>query len=152
MGVGLQGGAKMSDYLVWFQINYFVVALNNTSKSLPIANLLQNISPPRFSRNVPNVFSTGQMQCFYHLHRLRAIRRFASMPVFKSMVHAFVCSRIDYCNSLLIGLPKSRLAPLQSVLNAAARLIARIPRFSHISTFMTEQLHQLASSFCTDSL
>src|SRR6218665_648191 len=33
------------------------------------------------------------------------------------------------------------LAPLQSVLNAAARLIARIPRFSHISTFMTEQLH-----------
>src|SRR6218665_1644255 len=58
------------------------------------------------------------------------------------LVHAFVCSRIDYCNSLLIGLPKSRLAPL-SVLNAAARLIARIPRFSHISTFMTEQLHWL---------
>src|SRR6218665_2368789 len=48
--------------------------------------------------------------------------------------------------SLLIGLPKSRLAPLQSVLNAAARLIARIPRFSHISTFMTEQLHWLPLS------
>src|SRR6218665_2506743 len=31
------------------------------------------------------------------------------------------------------------LAPLQSVLNTAARWIARIPRFSH--TFMTEQLH-----------
>src|SRR6218665_1892621 len=44
------------------------------------------------------------------------------------------------------GLPKSRLAPLQSVLNAAARLIARIPRFSHISTFMTEQLHWLSLS------
>src|SRR6218665_3197774 len=51
-----------------------------------------------------------------------------------------------YCNSLLIGLPKSRLAPLQSVLNAAARLIARIPRFSHISTFMTEQLQWLPIS------
>src|SRR6218665_4123780 len=48
--------------------------------------------------------------------------------------------------SLLIGLPKSCLAPLQSVLNAAARLIARIPRFSHISTFMTEQLHWLPLS------
>src|SRR6218665_1376705 len=60
--------------------------------------------------------------------------------------NAFVCSRIDYCNSLLIGLPKSRLAPLQSVFNAAARLIARIPRFSHISTFMTEQLHWLPLS------
>src|SRR6218665_2318694 len=83
---------------------------------------------------------------FYHLCRLFAVRRSVSMPVFKSMVHAFVCSRIDYCNSLLIGLPKSRLAPLQSVLNAAARLIARIPRFSHISTFMTEQLHWLPLS------
>ena len=64
------------------------------------------------------------------------------------LVHAFVCSRIDYCNSLLISLPKSRLAPLQSVLNAAVRLIARIPRFSHtcISTFMTEQLHWLPLS------
>src|SRR6218665_2763261 len=48
--------------------------------------------------------------------------------------------------SLRIGLPKSRLAPLQSVLNAAARLIARIPRFSHISTFMTEQLYWLPLS------
>src|SRR6218665_2007931 len=69
-----------------------------------------------------------------------------SMPVFKSMVHAFVCSIIDYCNSLLIGLLKSRLAPLQSVLNAAARLISRIPPFSHISTFTTEQLHWLPLS------
>src|SRR6218665_1554038 len=33
IGVGLQGGAKMSDYLVLFQINYFGVALNNTCKS-----------------------------------------------------------------------------------------------------------------------
>ena len=64
------------------------------------------------------------------------------------MVHAFVCSRIDYSNSLLIGLPKSRLAPLQSVFNAAAvySLIARILRFSHISTFMTENLHWLPLS------
>src|SRR6218665_1330221 len=64
-GVGLQGGAKMSDYLVKFQINYLVVALNNTSKSLPIANLFKKtISPPRFWKNFINVSSTGQMQCF----------------------------------------------------------------------------------------
>jgi hypothetical protein len=40
----------------------------------------------------------------------------------------------------------SRLAPLQSVLDAAARLIARLHRFSHISTFMIEQLHWLNCS------
>ena len=49
----------------------------------------------------------------------------------------------NYCNTILIGLPKSRLAPLQSVLKAAACLIARIPRFSHISTVMTNKLHWL---------
>src|SRR6218665_3509245 len=89
-----------------------------------------------FSAHISNLSRSS----FYHLRRLRV------MPVFKSMVHAVVCSRIDYCNSLLIGLPRSRLAPLQSVLNAAARLIARIPQFSHISTFMTYQLHWLPLS------
>src|SRR6218665_425373 len=48
-----------------------------------------------------------------------------------------------YCNSLLVGLPK--LSTIQSVLNAAARLIARLPtcRFTHMSTYMTEVLHWL---------
>ena len=55
----------------------------------------------------------------------------------------FVCSRIDYCNSLLIGLPKVRLSPIQSVLNAAARLVGRLPRASHISAFMFDHLHWL---------
>src|SRR6218665_3725454 len=99
-----------------------------------------------FSAHISNLSRSS----FYHLRRLRAVRRSVSMPSFKSMVNAFVCSRIDYCNSLLIGLPKSRLAPLQSVLNAAARLIARIPRFSHI--YFHDRTAPLASSFYTDSL
>lgn len=49
----------------------------------------------------------------------------------------------NYCNSLFAGLPKSRLSSLQSVLNAAARLIGRFPRFSHITSFMTDVLHWL---------
>src|SRR6218665_830841 len=59
---------------------------------------------------------------------------------------SFVCSRVDYCNSHLIDLPKSHLAPLQSMLNAAAHLITGSPRFSPISTFVTEQLHWLRLS------
>ena len=50
---------------------------------------------------------------------------------------------MDYCNSLLIGLPMVRLTALQSVLNAAARLITRLPKFSHISSYMSEHLHWL---------
>jgi len=76
--------------------------------------------------------------CYFHLRRLRAIRRTITPTVFATSVHAFICSGINYCNSLLMGLPKSRLSAIQSVLNAAARLIARLPRFTHISTYMTE--------------
>src|SRR6218665_3243358 len=61
----------------------------------------------------------------------------------QSIAHAFVCSRVDYCNSLLIGLPKVRLSLIQSVLNAAARLVDRLPRTSHFSAFMFDHLHWL---------
>src|SRR6218665_2847681 len=71
-----------------------------------------------FSEHVANLTRSS----YFHLRRLRAIRRSVSSHVFTSIVHAFVCSRIDYCNSLLVGLPKVRLSPIQSVLNAAARL------------------------------
>jgi len=80
---------------------------------------------------------------YFHLRRLRAIRRSVSSSVFTSIIHAFICSRIDYRNSLLVGLPKVRLSPLQPVLNAAASLIARFPPWSHISSFMFDHLHWL---------
>ena len=81
--------------------------------------------------------------CYYHLRRLRAIRRSVSSSVFTTIVHAFICCRIDYCNSLFAGLPKASISSLQSVMNSAARLIARLPRYSHISTYMTDVLHWL---------
>src|SRR6218665_3421412 len=55
---------------------------------------------------------------YFHLIRLRAIRKSVSIPVFTSIVHAFVCSRINCYNSLLTGLPKVRLSPIQIVLDS----------------------------------
>ena len=63
-----------------------------------------------------------------------------------AIVHAFVCSRIDYCNYLLIGHPKVLLFPIKSVINAAAKLIDRLPKCSHISSFVINQLHSIFSS------
>src|SRR6218665_2605124 len=83
---------------------------------------------------------------YYQLRRLRAIRISVSTTTTTAIAHGFVCSRIDDCNSLLIGLPMARLSPTQSVLNAAARLIVRLPKFSHISSFMFNQLPWLPLS------
>ena len=46
----------------------------------------------------------------------------------------------------LVFLRLSYRPPFQTVLNAAARLIARLPRFSHISSYIKEHLHWLPSS------
>src|SRR6218665_2718698 len=48
-----------------------------------------------------------------------------------------------YSNSLLMGLSKFRLSTIQPVLNAAARLITRLPRCTIISTYMTKMLQWL---------
>ena len=80
--------------------------------------------------------------CFYQLRRLRTIQHSLSPKALASLVHAFVCGRLDYC-STLFGSAEYLLRRLQSVLNAAARLILRIKKYDHISTAIREQLHWL---------
>ena len=61
--------------------------------------------------------------CFYHIRRLKQVRRLVGQNVTTTLVSAFVLNRLDYCNAILAGLSKSTSAPLQCVQNAAARLI-----------------------------
>ena len=65
--------------------------------------------------------------CF-QLRRLIAIRRSVSTSTMTSIVHAFVFSTINYCNSFLISLPKIGLYSIQPVLNVAFRLISRLTK------------------------
>ena len=61
-----------------------------------------------------------------------AVEADTSVPGFdsaKTPVNSFVTSRVDYCNSLLASAPVYRTDQLQRVLNAAARLLLRVPRF-----------------------
>jgi len=48
-------------------------------------------------------------------------------------IHALVLPHLDYCNSVLYGLPTSMIRRLQSVQNATGRLIFGIRRSEHIS-------------------
>ena len=59
------------------------------------------------------------------------LRKTSTSSVFQSLIVALVLSRLDYCNSVLLGLPANLIHRLQSVQNAAARLICRIRRSEH---------------------
>ena len=84
--------------------------------------------------------------CFFQLRRLKQVRRILGPKITANLVSAFVTSRLDYCNALLAGLPKSTIAPLQRVQNAAARLITEIGYRDHVTPSL-QSLHWLPVSY-----
>src|SRR5688572_21429693 len=64
------------------------------------------------------------MPCLlFQLRQLRVISRSLSPNAALSVVHAFVCCRTDYCSAIYAGLPLGRIAQVERVLRAAARLV-----------------------------
>jgi len=88
-------------------------------------------------------------RCFAVLRQLRSIRRSVSDSAFHSLVVSLVMPRLSYCNAILAGLPASQLSRLQSVLNAAARLIHQFSQYEHV-TLILQDLHWLRCPECID--
>ena len=86
---------------------------------------------------------------FYYLHNIRQIRKHLSRDSSETLIHAFVSSWLDYCNSLLYGLPEVQIDKIKRVQNTAARLIFEQPRFCHITPVLS-QLHWLPIKYCTE--
>ena len=81
-------------------------------------------------------------KAFRSLYNIRQIRKFLSEETTKILVHAFVTSHLDYCNSLLYGLPQYQYDHLQRILNAAAHVVCLVPKFDHITPVLC-RLHWL---------
>ncbi|XP_053098009.1 uncharacterized protein LOC128321673 [Pangasianodon hypophthalmus] len=91
-----------------------------------------------FSSHIANLTRS----CRFLLYNIRRIRPFLSSQATQVLVQSLVISRLDYCNSLLAGLPLSAIRPLQLIQNAAARLVFNLPKFSH-TTPLLRSLHWL---------
>ena len=86
---------------------------------------------------------------FYYLYNIRRIRKYLSRRSTETLIHAFVSSRVDYCNSMLYGLPAYQLNKLQRVQDAAARLIFQESKYYHAKTLLYN-LHWLPVKFRID--
>ncbi|KAL7838182.1 hypothetical protein AOLI_G00265860, partial [Acnodon oligacanthus] len=80
--------------------------------------------------------------CRYLLYNIRRIRPFLTREAAQVPVQSLVISRLDYCSSLLAGLPIQTIKPLQLIQNAAARLVFNLAKFSHV-THLLRSLHWL---------
>ena len=106
------------------------------------------VSPVASARNLGTWFDTHLVMgtqitktfgsAFYYLYNIHHIRKYLSRESAEKLVHTFISSRLDYCNSLLYGIPEYQSMKLQRVMNASARLIYRAHNFCHITPLLAE--------------
>ena len=98
------------------------------------------------SRRISAVKHLGTISssCFYWLRQIRRIRRSLDAEFTKTLVHDFITSRIDGCNTVLAGSPRTITDRLQRLLNAAARVISNTGKFDRgLTHLLHSELHWL---------
>ena len=104
------------------------------------------------------------------LHKISHIRHHLDTETTKMMVQALVLNRLDYCNSLLLGISDQKLRKLQRIQNIACRVIYRLKKYDCLTphfinlhwlkmqeriiyktaTFVYKCIHDLALSYLSD--
>lgn len=86
--------------------------------------------------------SSVRKTCFYHLRRLQCLRYLLTPDHLALLVHAFITSRLDFCNSLFSGITSKNYDRLQSVQSATAKFLTGAKKFDSVSVQL-ERLHWL---------
>ena len=110
------------------------------------------INPSDTARNIGAIFDNSMTMSdhissmckssWFQLNRIGKIRKYLTSDSAKTLVHAFVASRLDSFNSLLYGVPKYEIKKLQRIQNSAARLISGCRKYDHITPILIK-LHWL---------
>lgn len=77
---------------------------------------------------------------YFHLYNIGRIRRLLTQEACEQLIHAFITSRLDYCNAVLYGIPRRLVIKLQRVQNVAARILTMTRKYEHITPVL-RQLH-----------
>ncbi len=86
-----------------------------------------------FNSHVSSICKTA----FFHLKNISKLRPMLSMSNAEMLIHAFMTSRLDYCNALLGGCSARLINKLQMVQNAAAIILTRTRKYGHISPVLS---------------
>uniref|UniRef100_A0A672YDQ4 Reverse transcriptase domain-containing protein n=1 Tax=Sphaeramia orbicularis TaxID=375764 RepID=A0A672YDQ4_9TELE len=138
-----------------------VILFGPPNSTIAIKNSLgplsSNITPT--ARNLGVIFDSDLsfqlhinkviQSCFLQLRTISKIKPIVPHHNLETIIHSFIFSRLDYCNSLLSGISQKSLSRLQLVQNAAARLLTGFSRHHHITPILAS-LHWLPVCFRID--
>ena len=159
----------LADIKNWMSVNF--LQLNDSKSEVIIfgppqerARIEQNLGP-LITNLKPSVRNLGvlldpdlSLEChvkkviqlsFYHLRNIVKIKPFLTTPDLTKVIHAFIYSRLDYCNSLYTCLSKKSIHRIQLVQNAAARVLTGSRKYDHITPILAS-LHWLPINFRID--
>ena len=89
----------------------------------------------------PHINKTMQI-VFLKIRQISYHRQFLTPSAAKTLTHAYITSRLHYCNGLLHDLPSNLLTKLQSIFNTTARMVTKNHQYEHITRVVTN-LHCL---------
>ncbi len=156
--------ACIDDICLWMPLNAWKLNDSKTEflvlQSKNIMNLqppdiciaLDNITPSHQSRDLrviiddslspsPGVASVCKAASF-QLCRISCICQLLTTDATKTLVHSLISPRLDYCNSVLAGLPNTEIGKPQCIQNAMDHLTTQCRKYDHITSVLFD-LHWL---------
>lgn len=83
----------------------------------------------KLNKHVNNICKSAS----FAIKNIGKIRNYLTQADCERLIHAFVTSKLDSCNSILYGLPDTELNKLQRIQNTAARLVTKSKKSEHIT-------------------
>ena len=101
-----------------------------------------------FDREISFNYQINQLcrTSFFLLRNLFKIHTYLTDEATSKVVHAFVTTKLEYCNHLYFGLPKYQVNKMQRIQNTAAWLVTCSSKHDHITPLL-QQLHWLPVSY-----
>ena len=118
------------------------------SEKIVPAEHVRNLSflMDKLCKNTKHINYLSSLLC-HQLRNIWNIRGNLDFKAAKTVVQALILSKLDYCNSLLVGTPECHLSHLQHIQNMACRVVCNLRKYDHVSALMNS-LHWLRVREC----
>jgi hypothetical protein len=134
---------------------FILISPISRRKSVPTLILNLNgsfISPSNHVRNLGFIFdkhltfdqqiSSVIKSCYFYLRNIASVKKYLPPASLETLVHAFISSRLDFCNILYSSLSAKSIYRLQKIQNSAAKLINNAKKSDHVTPLL-KSLHWL---------